>query len=103
MKKTIKESKMFIETEYRKGGEAVSNDFEEKPIKTVVLSTEDSVVIESKLGMTISLGNYEFLRVDAGISMPCEKSRLYEAYDEAFALAGEQLFKRVEEAKKSLI
>ena len=53
--------------------------------------------------MTISLGNYEFLRVDAGVSYPCSKHNIKEGYEEAFALAGEELFKRVAEAKQSLV
>ncbi len=53
--------------------------------------------------MTISLGNYEFLRVDAGVTIPCEKDKIEETYEEAFSLAGAELFKRVDEAKKTLL
>lgn len=52
--------------------------------------------------MTISLGNYEFMRVDAGVSFPCEKSNIKNAYDEAFTLAQTELLNRVTEIKNSL-
>ena len=56
----------------------------------------------SKLGMTVSLGNYEFLRVDAGVSIPCEKDGIKAAHEEAFLIVGSELYKRVEEAKKTV-
>ena len=93
--------KMFIETEYRKSGETVSTNFEEKQLGGVIVSNKHCD-IDAKLGMTISLGNYEFLRVDAGVTIPCEKDQIKATYEEAFVLVGEELFKRVEEAKRTL-
>lgn len=102
MKSKSVESKLFIETQNRKGGKVVSEEFEEKAVDTRVFD-EEPAMVEAKIGMTISLGNYEFLRVDAGVTMPCNKERIRETHEEAFTLAGEELFKRVEEAKKTLI
>ena len=95
-------SKMFIETEHRKSGNTVSMEFEEKSLGGVIVSDKHAMV-EGKIGMTISLGNYEFLRIDAGVTIPCEKAKIEETYEEAFSLAGAELFKRVDEAKKTLL
>lgn len=50
MKKMVKEVKKFTEVEHRKGGQAVSNEFEEGPVKSVVLDADLSATVEAKLG-----------------------------------------------------
>ncbi len=52
--------------------------------------------------MTISLGSYEFIRIDAGVTLPCEKKDIKEAYEEAFSLASEEVFSRAEQARNHI-
>ncbi len=95
---------MYIETEKREGGESMETTYEEKAVgNPIALEDNERAEVTGKVGLTISLGNYEFLRVDAGVTLPCRKSQVKQAYQEAFDLAGEELFKRVEEAKRSII
>ncbi len=95
---------IYSEIEKREGGESMGTTYEEKAVgKPVALEDDERAEVSGKLGLTISLGSYEFLRVDAGVTLPCKKSQIKQAYQEAFDMAGEELFKRVEEAKRSIV
>lgn len=103
MEKIVTKGKSFVETEHRVSGESMGIEYEEKHLEEEIVVDRDKMAeVQGKIGMTISLGNYEFLRVDSGVTLPCEKSKLKQAQEEAFDLAGEELFKRIEEAKNTL-
>ncbi len=94
--------KMFIETEHRASGETVSMDYEEKQLEVKIMSNKQTPEVFGKIGLTLSLGSYEFVRIDAGVTLPCEKKDIKEAYEEAFSLASAEVFKRAEEAKNTI-
>ena len=101
MKDKVMTGKVYNDVEYKQSGESVSTEYEERHIESVVVPS-DHATVEAKLGMTISLGNYEFLRVDAGVTLPCDKGGLKEAYDEAFSITSNELFSRIKQAKESV-
>ena len=104
MDKVATKGTAFVETEHRVSGESMGIEYEEKHLEEEIVVDKDKMAeIQSKIGMTISLGGYEFLRVDSGVTLPCEKSKIKQAQQEAFDLAGEELFKRIEEARKTII
>lgn len=94
--------KLYVETEYRSGGKSVSEDYEEKILGVAVMEKERMAEAHGKIGLTLSLGNYEFVRIDAGVTLPCDKDKVKEAYQEAFALAMEEVSTRAQEAKATL-
>lgn len=95
--------KLFIETETRSSGESMGMTYEEIHLKEEITMSKDKLAeVHGKVGMTISIGNYEFLRVDAGVTLPCSKDSIKKAQKEAFDLASEELFKRIREAKETL-
>lgn len=51
---------------------------------------------QSKLGVTLSLGNFESLRVDVGVDVPCNADSVASAIDEAYALAEDKLIEKVQ-------
>lgn len=103
MTQVLTKGKVFIETERRASGETLDMQYEEYHLKEEIsLSKENMAEASGKVGMTISLGNYEFLRVDAGVTLPCSKEDIKQAQKEAFDLASDELFKRIEEARKSI-
>lgn len=103
MKKEVRQGKKFIEEEKKESGVTVSNNSSQVHLENpVAIDAQDLSSVYAKLGMTINLGNYESLRIDAGVSYPCSKEDIKEAYEEAFALASEELFKRIEKVKNSI-
>lgn len=50
----------------------------------------------SKLGVTLNLGNFESLRVDVGVEMPCNPIDMGLAIDDAYVLAEEKLIEKVQ-------
>jgi hypothetical protein len=54
----------------------------------------------SKLGATINMGNFESLRVDVGVTIPCNKGNEVTTIEEAYAIAEEKLVAHVTEIKK---
>lgn len=101
MEGKVTTGKTYNEMEHKQSGQTVSTEYEEKLLDPVILSP-DHATVEAKLGMTLSLGNFEFLRADAGITLPCEKSEINEAYEKAFGIVSKELFERIAEAKESL-
>jgi hypothetical protein len=54
----------------------------------------------AEVGMTINLGNYESLRITAGVRLPCYPEEIEAAQQRAFELAERVLFQKVEEARQ---
>ncbi len=44
-----------------------------------------------KLGRTISLGNYEFAKIDVGIEMPAYREEVREVYEQLFPMVADLL------------
>ena len=98
----VRSGNKYVEIQKRSGGKVVDEKYDEERVGEGTFH-EEPVMVEAKLGMTVSLGNYEFLRVDAGVTLPCTEETISATQSKAFSLAGAELFKRVEEAKKTLI
>ena len=47
--------------------------------------------VKVSIGLTVSLGNYEFARVDAGVELPCYVEEVGNAYAEATRIAESEL------------
>jgi hypothetical protein len=97
----IVESRQSVSKEVKASGEVKSTEFEQKSIGSYKFS-EDPTMVECSLGMTVNLGNYEFLRVDVGLNYPCNKDEIDATYEKVFSIVGAELFKRVEEARSTL-
>lgn len=50
----------------------------------------------SRLGVTLNLGNFESLRVDVGVDMPCNAREVESAIDEAYVIAENKLIEKVQ-------
>lgn len=51
------------------------------------------------LGATVNLKNYEFVRIDVRVTLPCYKEDVEAAYEEALKFANAKLGEQIEEAK----
>ena len=51
----------------------------------------DACIVTVKAGKTVNLGNYESIRFDVGVSIPCEKADLDEAFNEGYEWVGEKM------------
>ena len=51
--------------------------------------------VNVKYGLTISLGDYESARCDAGVSLPCYVEEIEDAYKVAWKMAEEEIQKQV--------
>ena len=58
--------------------------------------------VEAEVGMTVNLGNYESLRITAGVRLPCYKEEIEPAYKLAFDLAQAKMLEVVQSVKSQL-
>ncbi len=74
---------------------------EQKTIPNEQISTPATITVSS--GITLNLGNYESLRVDVGISLPCKptKKDVEETYTKALQFVEEKLAEQVAEIKSN--
>lgn len=92
--------KKWVSSQFSVGGKPVGKEeTSENMILVDVFDTEPATV-QAKMGMTINLGNFESLRVDVGVSLPCYKEEVSDAHAAAFRIVQQELFSRVNEAKK---
>lgn len=57
-----------------------------------IFSEEDpAAFVRVGAGMTINLDNYESLRIDCGVTIPCKRESLKEAYDIASEFVAERI------------
>lgn len=99
---TEKNGKVWVSAQLMKSG---------KPIGDVD-AKEDMILVDAfevppatsrvNLGMTVNIGNFESLRVDSGVEIPCYKEELPEAQEFCFSLAEKFLFEKVREVKDAL-
>lgn len=91
MSTTTKKSTITITTRYPKKGETTEE-------KVIVKTYPDSVPLASvsvEGSITKNLGNYESLRIQASITLPCAVSETDRAYEEAWRQVEEQLTLKV--------
>ena len=55
----------------------------------------DPAFVRAAVGVTKNMGNYEFLRVDVAVTLPCYQENVNETYKVAAELAGEFLDEEV--------
>ena len=68
-------------------------------IKKTVIESGDAVV-RVGMGATINSGNYESLRIDIGISLPCDPENVDETYNGLYKQVSEYLKEKVITIKK---
>jgi len=75
----VAESLVTVRKQFRVSGE---NSEIEETVDTIDVHkfVTEPAKIEFKLGVTMNLGDFESARVDIGVSMPCYKEELREAY-----------------------
>ena len=96
------EGKIWVRRQYRKmGQDADEGQLEEHRILVDKFETEPAVA-ECALGLTINLGNYESLRIDVGVKIPCYKEELVQAHQEAFRICEAELMRRKREVEETL-
>jgi hypothetical protein len=93
---------LWVSAQFSKAGKPVGDeDVSENMIQVDCFETTPAEV-EAKMGLTINLGNYESLRVDVGVKMPCYKEEIEKAQALAFEIVERELFAKVKEAKSTL-
>ena len=50
----------------------------------------------------MNMGNYESMRIEVGVSLPCYKEEIEEAQEQCFKLVEEKLYQKVRAVKESL-
>ena len=74
---------------------------DEEHIMVDVFETQPGSVT-SKVGMTVNLGDFESLRIDVGVTLPCYKEEIEDALAKSFEIAEADLYRRVTEVKENL-
>ena len=57
--------------------------------------------VRAGFGLTISMGNYEFARVDAQVTLPCVVEEIPGAFTEAWRIAENELSAQIQDLKHS--
>jgi len=99
--KKLAESKMWVRRHYKRMGKETGDDYDENQLAVDVFETAPANV-SCSMGMTINLGNYESLRVEVGVVLPCYKEEVEDAQQRCFELVEHELYKKVREAKEAL-
>lgn len=81
-------TRVFVQRQYREGG-AVTGEEEERDdlVEVHVFATEPARA-NAEISRTVNLGDYESVRVQVGVSLPCYKEEIGPALEEASAIAG---------------
>ncbi len=90
--------RVWVSKQY--GAMAPEGELRELEVKTFPEGVE-SAHVRAGFGLTISLGNYEFARVDAAVTLPCLVEEIPDAFGEAWKLAESELVKQIQELKES--
>ncbi len=88
--------KIWVRTQWPRGEE-----YKEELIEVDKFDTTPGTAFCSA-GMTLNLGNYESLRVDVGVTVPCYKEEKDAAMDEIVDWVKERLTKEINQIKKEL-
>jgi len=98
----VRNGQMTVVSQYNRMGKAIGEEVTKEDLITVDAFETIPATIDAKLGMTVNLGNYESMRVDVGVSLPCYKEEISKAQDFAFKLAEKVLFAKVKEVKETM-
>jgi len=91
----------FVSRQYKLAKDVIDESEEEIATPVHVFVTTPAKVIV-KLGGTINLQNYESLRIDFGIEMPCYKEDIVKVKDQILEFIDGELEKEITNAKKSI-
>ena len=97
-----KNGQIWVSQQFLKSGQPVGDEKREEDMILVDAFEVAPAQTTAKLGMTVNLGNYESLRVDVGVSVPCYKEEIPAATQFCFDFAEKKLFEKVAEVKKAL-
>ena len=95
------EGKMWVTRQYRKAGREVSEEMDEQQILVDTFETAHATA-SATMSMTMNMGNYESMRIEVGVSLPCYKEEIEEAQEQCFKLVEEKLYQKVRAVKESL-
>lgn len=76
--------------------ESVTTPVTTKERNAIVSVTEvegDPALVEVRLGITKSIGKFEFVRVDVGITYPCTKGNQNATFDKCYAWVNRRMNK----------
>jgi len=97
-----KNGQVWVASQFMKAGKPVGDEITQEDMILVDAFDVQPAEVEAKLGLTINLGNYESLRVDAGVKIPCYKEEIDKAQEFAFKLTEKVLFEKVKEVKGTM-
>lgn len=92
----IRATRLWVERTFPLG----DTQFEDKNVEIRVFETQPASV-SAKAGRTINLGNYESVRIEVGVSIPCYAEEVEVGLEAASSLVGQ--FLAQEEAKLKAI
>ncbi len=75
----------------KKEGVTYEDDTEEDILLERFSSDDPPAYVKVSGGMTHNLQQYEFLRLDVSVSIPCKRSRLEEAYEFASQMVSDKI------------
>ena len=76
---TTKVASNFVRVTYPNGNE----NYKEEQMEITTFATAPASVYAG-MGMTVNIGNYESLRIDAGVTLPCYKEEVDSAHRHAY-------------------
>jgi len=65
------------------------------------LNTDDNPAIATvKMGVTLNMDNFESLRVDVGLSLPCDPENVEDAYEQVYDAVKDKLVEKAQRFKR---
>ena len=90
----------LVTRQFRSGGKDVGEPEQIEEVLEIHRFVTTPAQVKLALGKTINLGNYEFLRVDVSLTVPCYKEEADAAFEYAQAWVEDRTLKEAESAKK---
>lgn len=92
---------MTVTRQYGYLGKEEHEEVENKELDIHRFQTEPASVFV-KFGRTINVGNFESVRLDVGVNLPCYKEEIEGAYDKAVKFVVGKIQEEVEEIESEL-
>lgn len=74
----------FVSTQVKRKSEVYhEEDKEVEVLRSIFTDNEQPALVKVGAGMTINLGNFESLRIDCGVTIPCHPHDIERAYEVA--------------------
>lgn len=89
--------KMWVSAQFLKSGKPAGEEMTSEDMILVDSFDTTPATATAKVGFTKNLGNYESLRVDAGVTVPCYKEEMESAMEFSFKLAERLVFEKVKD------